>query len=125
MPIDELNTSNRVRLGEQLDKNYPGQEKQAGLFLFGHVQHGNGVGGDAAYIHSNRGTPTDPEDYPPYLYRSNNATQRGQSPALLLTSGGVTVYGTGIYAANTPYGVQVENAHPSNNSYIIYSQLKR
>jgi RHS repeat-associated protein len=125
MPIDESNTSNRVKLGEQLDKNYPGQEKQAGLFLFGHVHPRNGVGGDAAYIHSNRGAPTYTEDYAPYLYRSGNATQRGQSPALLLTSGGVTVYGTGTSAANTPYGVQVENAQPSNNSYILYSQLKR
>nr|WP_283093163.1 RHS repeat-associated core domain-containing protein [Chitinophaga hostae] len=133
MKVDENNSTASVNLLSQLDKNYS-KEQQAGLFLFGHVHYKglmNGfLYGDGSPMTMQKflGDPTDPNDYQPGLYRSGNASEKGRSPALIPTSYGVTIYGTGTSSSRTGYGnvLTIENqVNPSNNSFLLYKSLKR
>jgi RHS repeat-associated protein len=129
MPADENNARASINIGAQLDKNYS-SEQQSNFFLVGHVHEGglmngftSGDGSDMAqqkYLGepSNGGVNT---DYNPMLYRSGNASDRGQSPALVATPYGVTVYGTGTNSAS---GIG-NKVLPTDNSYILYKSLKR
>lgn len=115
------------------------KEQQANMFLVGHVhQQKESTGG---IIQTSGGNPLyhfgrpssaingDSGDYGPYLYRSATATQRGQSPALILSRYGFTVYGT---ASSKPkYESQIDEyvtegkVEPSKESYFLYKQLKK
>jgi len=123
-----------------LDAKYS-KEQQANLFLVGHVHQQQPIktgtlqisgGGNPLYEF---GRPSSPDgvggsgDYGPYLYRSATATQRGQSPALILSRYGFTVYGT---ASSPPTYMPEVNAYsipgrvtPSTESYFLYKQLKK
>jgi RHS repeat-associated protein len=132
MPVDKDNFKNAVNIGNQVDKNYPSNEQQSNLFLYGHIHHNiaesgypSDFSGGAKANQIGYGTPTSPDDYNPLLYRSSNATSRGQSPALLPTPYGVTVYGSGTAGETTGYGVLVENkVVPTAASYHTYKSLK-
>lgn len=131
LPIDENNHRDRVAIKTQVDQNYS-KEEQATFFLFGHVHHKslmNGIiAGDGSPMARQRdlGQPSNSYDYLPALYPSRNASDRRQSPALIATPYGITVYGTGTSGKNTIYGLQVANSVlPSNNSYFLYRSLKR
>jgi len=131
MPADENNGRDFVNIGPQLDKNYS-KDQQAGFFLVGHVHEGalmNGsYAGDGSPMAQQKylGEPSYPDDYRPMLYRSGNASERGQSPALVGTPYGVTVYGTGTSASYTTYGTSVQNAKAAtDNSYFLYQSLKK
>ena len=122
-----------------LDKNFT-KEQQANLFLVGHVHQQNASSnGLFKTIISNPlqhfGRPSSPDgtgssgDYGPYLYRSATATQRGQSPALILSRYGFTIYGT---ASSPPTYMPEVSAYsipgrviPSTESYFLYKQLKK
>ena len=133
MPIDGSNFEDGVNIGDQLDKNYS-KEQQAGLFLVGHVHHGKlepgltvGKGTPMEQHRGRFGVPTNPDDYAPALYRSATAAQRGQSPALILSRYGTTVYGTGSHVINVSatQNTIADKVYPQNDSYILYKSLKR
>jgi RHS repeat-associated protein len=131
MPIDENNFKDQVNIGSQLDKNYS-KEQQSDFFLVGHVHQGNLIGpfyaGDRSPmgLHQQLGEPSN-DDYSPMLYRSGSATERGQSPALITTPYGVTVYGTGTSSVPVPNRASIypNRAIPTNDSYILYRRLKQ
>jgi RHS repeat-associated protein len=70
------------------------------------------------------GDPTDPDDYASFLYRDRNATDKGQSPALLVTQYGVTVYGTGTDYTIGGNIFNKDKIAATNNSYILYKSIK-
>lgn len=121
-----------------LDAKYT-KEQQANLFLIGHVHQQAAPGKNSPFAIGNPlqhfGRPSSPDgnggsgDYGPYLYRSATATQRGQSPALILSRYGFTVYGT---ATAPPTYMPEVNSYlvpgrvvPSTESYFLYKQLKK
>lgn len=124
MAADENNHENTVNIPAQMDKYYS-KEQQAGFFLFGHVHHGSGisVNGSEMAQHKEMGNPTFTADYKPALYRGGNVNDKGQSPAIIATPYGLTVYGTGV-GANSTYGefkgsIKIN----SENSYFLYRNL--
>jgi RHS repeat-associated protein len=128
MSVDNTNTADGVDLISQVEKNYSKQQ-QADLFLAGHVhQTGALYGfsyGDGSPMTMQRylGKPS-PVDYQPVLYRSGDASARGQSPALVPTKYGVTIYGTATGKTNS--GLFLENeVRPSTNSYLLYKSFKK
>jgi RHS repeat-associated protein len=122
LPVDNTNASHQVDLGGQVNKEYPSAEQQSGLFLVGHVHQYAASEGYTADDGSNManqkafGNPSYPEDYGPFLYRNKGATEAGQSPALVVTPWGATIYGAGNVS---------DRVTPSNNSYILYQSLKK
>jgi RHS repeat-associated protein len=131
MPFDkELNFHSSVLLGKQLDKNYS-KEEQANLFLVGHIHHNKGENGGTQTYGDGKvqtqfdhfGRPSYPADYGPYLYRSANAENRGQSPALIVTQWGVSVYGTATSAVNNGYFVDVKGAVVNENSSYLFKRI--
>lgn len=96
MPIDESNGYNFVKIRWQLDDNYS-KEEQGKFFLFGHIHHDGFVrnvpGLTAASKLWNLGKPTDPDDYQPRLRGADG--QMRQTPAIIGTTGGFSIYGTG------------------------------
>ncbi|MBX3257339.1 MAG: hypothetical protein KF862_24655 [Chitinophagaceae bacterium] len=131
MPIDEHNFFKHINIDRQLDKNYS-KEQQSGFFLVGHVHHGKTLGPfyaggrSPSEIHEFLGEPSN-DDYAPALYRNPSASQRGQSPALVTTPNGVTIYGTATNADRRPNGTYgyPNRAIPTNDSYILYRRLKQ
>jgi hypothetical protein len=133
MPVDENNSFNSVNIGKQLNKNYS-PEQQAGFFLAGHTHEGallNGFSyGSNMTNQMGLGEPSnhgDKSDYYPMLYQNGNISDRSQTPALIATPYGVTIYRTGTNSTgNAQAGTFIENKlYPSNNSYILYQSLKR
>jgi RHS repeat-associated protein len=135
MPADESNGPKSVDMGTQLDKNYS-KEQQSNIFLVGHVHYGallDGVtigNGTDMEQHQYLGEPTnhgEKSDYYPMLYRSADAAQRGQSPAVVATPYGMVIYGTGTNTVYSPHtGTFIVNSvYPDNNSYILYQSLKK
>ncbi|WP_255373017.1 DUF6443 domain-containing protein [Chitinophaga sp. YR573] len=132
MPMDKSNKVDRVDISGQIEKNYSKQE-QSDLFLFGHV-HDKAAGEPVLYPTAKEnqlflGEPTSYKglfDYQPALYRSPNATSQGRSVALIATSYGVTVYGTGASAKTISGTLIVEDPVYANQpkSYLIYSNIK-
>jgi RHS repeat-associated protein len=119
LPIDERNKLGEAPLEAQINSKYPTAAEQSKLFLFGHT-HVKGfvlgfTGGDNSPMGSQKtfGDPTDPADYANFLYRNNNSSEKGRSPALLTTPWGITIYGS----------EQTANKG-TNNSYILYKSLK-
>ncbi len=121
-----------------LDSKYS-KEEQSKMFLVGHV-HQQNISNNKSTIQigipesplMHFGRPSSPTssssgDYGPYLYRSTSESQRGQSPALILSRWGFTVYGTASSSSPNPYGgYNVEGAvTPGTESYFQYKQLKR
>ena len=118
-----------------LDQRFT-KEQQANMFLIGHVHQQTAV--DAKFTQERDllyqfGLPSNPNvesagDYGPYLYRSTNATARGQSPALILNRWGFSVYGT---ASSSKPGRGLNSfttegrVVPGNESYFLYKQLKK
>lgn len=127
MPVDESNERMDADIGGQVDKNYS-KEQQAGFFLAGHVHYGHYTVGDNSDMAQQMyfGQPSQNDDYQPMLYRSADASARGQSPALVATQYGVTVYGTGTSASkyDNVLTVQGYTVAPSN-SYMLYKSLKK
>jgi RHS repeat-associated protein len=138
LPMDENNQRAEVsNIDKVLDKNFT-KKQQSELFIVGHVHHGKLLGGwtigdgSARTTHEYLGRPSSPNyngsgDYGPYLYRSADATQRGQSVGLIVTPYGVTVYGTATSSSPNPYGgYNTEGAiKPETQSYILYQQIKK
>jgi hypothetical protein len=114
LPV-EGNTSNSALLDDQINKGYPTAEQQSNIFLYGHTH----VVGKWTSLNPNPqetfGTPSPNTlrggDYGKFLYRNNDASAKGPSPAWVVTKYGVTVYGS-----------QEDN---SNNSYLLYKSLKQ
>jgi hypothetical protein len=108
-----------------LDDNYS-NEQQAKFFLFGHVHHDGFVrnvpGLTPASKLWNLGKPTDPDDYQPRLRGANG--QIRQTPAIIGTTGGFSIYGTG--SSNTYNGTRPpDSVEPSGRiSYSFYKQSK-
>lgn len=131
LPVDKDNGYKYVRIPIQVDKKYS-QKDQVTLFLFGHIHH-NGMesggtftttGGPVA-AHAFFGKPTFPDDYVPALFRTANATDRGQSPALIATPYGVTIYGSGARMERGYGGSFVkEEVMPVSQSYLLYKSFK-
>ncbi len=114
------------------------KEQQQKIFAAGHVHNKKHVadvtgydgykGIMAKFLSLNKPSTTSDgvrnyPDYQPLLNRGGNAA--GQSPALLISGYGVTVYGTGTgYGGlnNTPQNIVKPNEY---KSYFLYKQLKR
>jgi RHS repeat-associated protein len=142
LPIDENNHYDYVKVHKQINKVYPGKEKQSKIFLAGHVHHkglltkyGNTYKGiSLASMHGILGEPSSfntyasyDMDYEPLLYRESGDA-KGQSAALIVTPGGFTVYSTGTAGKDnqlTRSGRVVEGVeYPPAESYILYKRLK-
>lgn len=116
LPVDEGNKINKVPLEEQINKNYPTAGEQSNLLLFGHTHIRAYIEGySSPDPQSTFGFPSPNDsqggDYGNFLYRNNDASQKGPSPGLLLTPWGVTLYGS------------VQDY--SNNTYLLYKSLKQ
>ncbi|MBX2925917.1 MAG: hypothetical protein KF746_27220 [Chitinophagaceae bacterium] len=128
MPIDENNFRDQVNVGSQLDKNYPND--QGGFFLYGHVHHGG-------LEHSSDRSPMgihryladlSNDDYDPALRSTGEGSARRQSPAVLTTPYGFTIYGTGTGKVKVGEGYQniyPNRVIPTNDSHVLYKSLKR
>jgi RHS repeat-associated protein len=102
MPVDDNNFVKSVNADIQVDKNYTKSE-QSNLFIFGHIHHNKDEKGNSTTVGKGTnqemmmyyGEPSYNADYKPILYRSSDASSRGQTPALIVSKWGITVYGTG------------------------------
>ena len=107
--------TNKSPLEKKINDSYPSAGEQSGLFLFGHTHFSNGFTYSDPNPQSTLGFPSPNDatggDYGNFLYRNNDGSQKGPSPALLVTKYGVTVYGS--------------KQDYSNNSYLLYQSLKQ
>ncbi|MBN9382079.1 MAG: hypothetical protein J0H74_15025 [Chitinophagaceae bacterium] len=118
LPVDNNNQERTAPLEKEINDNYPSAAQQSNIFLFGHTHVSNFLNGWTSPDPQKAfGFPTpntsEGGDYGNFLYRNNDASQKGPSPALLLTPWGVTVYGS------TP------GEKYSNNTYLLYKSLKQ
>ena len=121
LPIDENNLHDKVFISFQLDEKYSNKE-QANIFMFGHVHH-KGLLNDS-YTDAEKayklGSPTKFADYTNVLRGGDGKTR--QSPALVSTPYGFSLYGTG---PSNPYGYRPEGATDvSRVSYGFYKMNK-
>jgi len=115
LPVDN-NQARMAPLEKEINDKYPTAGEQSNLFLFGHTHISSYLDGwTSPDPQKSFGFPSPNSsaggDYGNFLYRNNDASQKGPSPALLLTPWGVTVYGS------------VEDY--SNNTYLLYKSLKQ
>jgi len=109
------NVSNKAPLEQQINDKFPSAGEQSSLFLFGHTHFSNGFTYGGSNPQNDLGFPSPNDgsggDYGNFLYRNNDGSQKGPSPALLVTKYGVTVYGS--------------KQDYSNNAYLLYQSLKQ
>ncbi|RFM33054.1 DUF6443 domain-containing protein [Chitinophaga silvisoli] len=133
LPIDESNKMDEVNGEAQIDKKYS-KEEQIGLFMFGHV-HGHAAEGSMRKPDPDEqrmwlGEPSREEgaDFHPALYREGSGDQKGQSPAIIVTPYGVTIYGTGTYSFtetfHRPYFDPRTWNPPPAESYLLFGTMK-
>ena len=140
---DDYNSDHKLLKVDEIISRNVSQFEQAFTFLVGHTHqrsllHGLSWGSDEAN-HRQLGRPTDDGisvnthenngtgDYGQYLYRDLNSHVRGQSPALIVTHLGITIYGTGTSSAYNMYAGQtiVDNkVEPTKFSYLLYKKFK-
>jgi RHS repeat-associated protein len=114
--VDKGNLINNTPLERQIDEKYPSASDQSALFLFGHTHVKAFLEGfTSSSPQSAFGFPSPNDsnggDYGNFLYRNNDASQKGPSPGLLATPWGVTIYSS---AQNY-----------QNISYLLFQSLKQ
>jgi RHS repeat-associated protein len=117
--LNTLSTSgnilNQSPFEQKINDNFPSAGEQSSLFLFGHTHIAPGFNYPGSNPQSDLGFPSPNDrkggDYGNFLYRNNDGSQKGPSPALLVTKYGLTVYGS--------------KEDYSNNTYLLYQSLKQ